>query len=273
MPSRVATRGPDNPAALAVYREAPLRYLRSVYLSFLQQLFWYRPPGDLHWSNTEEETEIVISSDYAIDAARANTRPGITITRAPVMFNSICLDDLLRLDQATGTKVKVVQWSGNISINCCSSVATESEELATFVAEHLWLLRHLIMRQGLFNAGQGIIIGATSPAGALVQNDGGKEWYATAVSSSYQMPRQGAVTPLGHAIFREFEIHVGGAGFVPPPEQNLPPLASYPSASTWVPWDSPGVGVEVEQQVGVPQQAPVVGESSTRGLPAYTVKV
>lgn len=223
MPSRSTRQDPSAPAS--AFRATPLRFVRQQYLRFLQGLFWYRPKGQLHWNPSDEISDIYISDEATMQASTIGTRPAISITRAPVNMLSLGFDDMLRLDQRTGAKMKGVLMPGTISINCCSREPQESEDLCWWVSEHLWMLRDIMQRAGFFQIGQHIAVGAPSPAGSVVANDGGKEWYVTTSTSPYQLQRTSNVTPLGQYIARGIEVWLTGRS-----EQSAPSLA-YPAAT------------------------------------------
>lgn len=200
IPSVDASYFGAEPDKYRMLRAEPLLYLRTVVVQFLQGLFWYLPRHHYHWEPNVEETEIVITDESPIKVKQYGTRPCISVTRSQVAFTSIGFDDMLSLDPMTGTKKKSVMVPGTLVFNCCSREPLESEGLAFFVAEHLWLLRDHLQRKSIHQIGQNISIGSPSPAGALVASDNGDEWTATSAAMPFQMTRTGAVTPLGSKI-------------------------------------------------------------------------
>ena len=110
-----------------------------------------------------------------------------------------------------------------MSINCLSREDLESENLAWIVAEQLWMNRDLLMQYGFFEVGREPSLGAPSPAGSLVSNDNGREWYVTTISCPFQFYRTGTLTPLGRAIVAGIELQLK-TGVVPVTPSN----ADYP---------------------------------------------
>lgn len=211
MPSKVLRTDPNDwtgrPEDLQqMMRASPILHLRTVILQFIQGLFWYLPRGHYHWEPAVGETEIIITDESPIKVKDYGTRPCITITRSPVVLNSIGLDDMLSFNMATQTKKKSVVVPGNMSINCCSREPIESENLAFFVAEHLWLLRDILQRKSIYQIGQNIGVGSPSPAGSLVAADQGDEWTVTSAAVPFQLIRTGAITPLGQHVARAIEL-------------------------------------------------------------------
>lgn len=220
MPSKSTRQSPATPDS--AFRASPLRFVRQQYLRFLQGLFWYRPKGYLHWDPDSEMSDIYISDESPIQASTIGTRPAISITRAPVNMLSLGFDDMVKYDMRTAAKMKSVLMPGTMSINCCSKEPQESEDICCWVAEQVWMLRDILQKAGFFQIGQHIAIGSPSPAGSLVSNDGGKEWYVTTSTSPYQIQRTSTVTPLGQYIARGITVWMQGRGEVveaTPPEQ------------------------------------------------------
>lgn len=205
MPGKISrTSGsPGFPGSSFTY--GPLRHVRVLFVSFVQGLFAEAPPGCYRWCEDLQTTEIVIQDSNTLNQDVIGKRPLITFTRGPIQFYSLGLDDLETYDFRSGTKQKGVLIPGTMAINCCSRSDLESEQIAWIVAEHLWLLRELLIRQGFFDIGRSIQIGSPSDAGQIIQNDQGEEWYATAVSVPYQFARLSQFTPLGQQIVRSID--------------------------------------------------------------------
>jgi len=166
-------------------------------------------------------TEIFVSDENTLDAETINMRPAISITRGPIQFVTLGFDDMLGYNSATGQKKKGVLVPGTMSINCCSRSDLESENLAWIIAENLWMNRDMLMQYGFFEVGRSPSISAPSPAGSLVQNDSGKEWYATSVTCPFQFYRTGQITPLGKAILDGIDMRLR-TGATPVPQQGVP---------------------------------------------------
>lgn len=188
------------------FKYTPLRHVRVVFLRFCQGLFWQAPPGSYHWNEDDQKTEIYISSENKIDPDMINMRPGLHFTRGPVQFYSLGIDDLVSYDMQLDQKEKGVLVPGTMTINCVSRNDQETEDLAWIVAEHLWLLRGLLMKAGFFEIGRQPQIGSPSPAGSIVANDMGEEFYATPVTIPWQFARNSKLTPLGKKIVRSIEM-------------------------------------------------------------------
>ena len=188
------------------FRDDALSQVRRIYVLFAQGLFKVRPRGHFHWEPSISETEIVITNENCAKLDVIGKRPAITFTRGPVQFLNIGIDDLDKYDMASGAKQKSVIVPGTMSINCCSRNALESESLAWFYAEQLWMHREALMASGMFEIGRQPTIGPPSPPGSIVQGDNAEEWYVTTITSPFQFYRTSRATPLGAEMVRDISI-------------------------------------------------------------------
>ena len=196
MPSKVTE---TQPLPDGSFKESPLERVRTLFIGFVQGLFYAAPPGAYHWE-PDSTSEIFISDESPIHVDRLGVRPAVSFTRGPVQFYSLGLDDMLTYNPETGSKQKSVLVPGTMTINCVSRVMLESERLAWIIAEQLWAHRELLMKEGFFEVGRTPMIGAPSPAGSVVMNDSADEYIVTTVTCPYQFYRTTSITPLGKKI-------------------------------------------------------------------------
>ena len=182
------------------FKYTPLRHVRVLFIRFCQGLFFKAPPGCYHWEPDDERSEILITNENKLDPETINKRPGISFTRGPCQFYSLGIDDRETVDFRTDGKEKGVLIPGTMTINLVSRVQQETEDLAWVVAEHIWLLRDLLMKAGFFEIGRGPQIGSPSQAGSIIANEMGDEFYVTPVSIPWQFARNSKFTPLGKQI-------------------------------------------------------------------------
>jgi hypothetical protein len=208
MPSRVHTTNPTGGFPGSSFKYTPLLHVRVVLTSFLQGLFAEAPPGNYRWAPDDEHTEIIIRDENPIHVTVMQMRPAVTLTIGACQFYSLGMDDMYSYDFAIGRKVKTVLVPGNMTINCCSRVDIEAHNIAWVIAEHIWLLRELLLKAGFFEIGRNIQLGPPSPAGSIVAGDGADEWYCAAVSVPWQFSRKSAFTPLGQTIANSIELRV-----------------------------------------------------------------
>ncbi len=205
MPLRVP-HTEENPGQESSFQYNALQHVRWVYARFVQGLFWYSPVGQFHWEPNPDDSEILITGENPVDIGKANNRPVVTFTRGPIQFYSLGFDDMVGYDFRSGAKKKSVLLPGTMSINVCSRNDLESEHLAMVIADHLWLLRDLLQKEGFFDIGRNLQVGAPSPAGKLVAGEGAKEWFCTTVLSPWHINRTGQITPLNQAIVSALDL-------------------------------------------------------------------
>jgi hypothetical protein len=179
-----------------------------LYNAFVTGLFAAAEKGNYHWQEGDD-SEIFITDEHPIKTTSIGARPAVSFTRGPIQFYSLGQDDMLSYKFDTGKKTKGVLIPGVMSINCCSRSDLESENIAWWIAEHIWLLREKLMGAGLFfEIGRQPQISAPSPAEGIVTGDGGEEWYCTTVSSPFQFPRMSQFSPLNKDVVNSIALQI-----------------------------------------------------------------
>lgn len=208
MPSRIHETGANDGFPSSSFKYTPLQHVRVLLTSFLQGLFAEAPAGCYRWNYEDEHSEIIIRDENPINVSTIGVRPAINLTMGAIQFYSLGIDDLYTFDISIGRKVKVVLIPGTMSINCSSRVDIEAHNIAWIVAEHIWLLREMLLKAGFFEIGRGLQVSPPSPAGSIVAGDAGDEWYVSAVSVPFQFNRKSAFTPLGDDIARNIQLNL-----------------------------------------------------------------
>lgn len=206
MTGKIPETAPSDGFPDSSFKYTPVRHVRVMFIRFCQGLFHAAPLGCYRWDPDENKTEIVISNENKLDSEVINRRPGLHFTRGPLQFYSLGIDDMLHYEWDIDKKTKAVLVPGTMTINCVSRVQQESEDLAWVVMEHIWLLRHLLMRAGFFEIGRQPQMGSPSPAGSIVANDQGDEFVSTPVSIPFQFSRTSSFTPLGKRIVQSIDF-------------------------------------------------------------------
>jgi len=193
------------PAFPGGFKYTPIEQLRNLFVGFTQGLFDAAPPGCYHWDPDDSMSEIVIRDESPVKEEVIAKRPLITFTRGPIQFYSLGLDDMANYQFDTGKKTKSVLVPGTMTMNCCSRVPQEAENISWVVMEHLWLLRELLLKAGLFEVGRQPQMGSPSPAGSIIADGKGDEFICVPVSLPFQFVRTAAFTPLGNQIVQNIE--------------------------------------------------------------------
>lgn len=221
----VTARSPETtPAALypeSSFQFNPLMHVRVTFVRFMQGLFASAPQGRYRWQEDVANTEIFISDEGVLSPEVVARVPAISISRGPISFYSMGIDDFDSYDPRVDKKTKTVLVPGTITINVCARLDLESEHVAYVVAQHIWLLRHLLMKQGLFDVGRGIQVGSPSAAGSVIADERGDEFRCTPVSVPYQFGQTSAYTPLNQEIANNIETRMR-LGTPPPFFRSVP---------------------------------------------------
>lgn len=204
------------------FKNTPLEQVRTLLIRFVQGLFNGAPTGAYHWEPEDSRTEIIIRDENPIQVEKVAQRPAVNFTMGETQFYSVGMDDLISYNFAQGKKVKSFLAPGVMSINVCSRVDIECHNLAWVIAEHIWLLREILLRQGFFEIGRGIRISPPSSAGSLVSGDSGEEWYCSTISVPWQFVRMSSFTPLGQHVVQNIETFLSTAPLQPVESKGWP---------------------------------------------------
>ena len=200
---------------------SPLVRFQRVVVSFVRGLFAEAPVGAYHWepgtsgNPLQEGSEIWIGTETPIDPEIVGMRPAVTIGRGPAAFHGVGLGDQAYVDQATGAHVKMDMLPTTLNINVLSRVPFEAEELAWFVAKHIWNLRNELMRGNTFilYLGQRPALSPPSPAGSLVGGpDTEHNWVCVSINMPVYLQHMEVAMPLNQKVLREVTIVATATG-------------------------------------------------------------
>lgn len=208
MPSKVHETRTSGGFPGSSFKYTPLQHVRVLILGFIQGLFAEAPSGNYRWNSDDQLTEIIIRDENPIHVETIGMRPCVSLTMGPIQFYSLGMDDMYSYDVDLDRKVKVVLVPGTVSVNVCSRVDIEAHNLAWVIAEHVWLLRELLLKAGFFEIGRGISISPPSPPGSIIAADSADEWVCSTISIPFQFNRKSAFTNLGHRIADNIELQV-----------------------------------------------------------------
>ena len=200
-------------SSLVNWAEQPLLLIRKICLSFVQGLFEQAEAGCFRWCPSLEETELVVTDESPMKLDVVGKRPCVNTVRGTVAWNKTSLDEMQNRDFRTEQRQHTDLVSGTMTINCCSRESLESEYIAWIIANHSWLLRRLVMRNTpVHEFGRGQVVGAPSPAGAIVSGDTEGEWICTPIQIPFFLQITGKVTPLELTLVKGIEARLGIRG-------------------------------------------------------------
>jgi hypothetical protein len=208
----VASTNKPGPSCVT-WAEKPLLLLRKTVLSFLHGLFEQADNGYYRWVDGEE-TEIFITDESPIKLQEKGRRPAINIVRGPLQWGQTSLDEVQEQNIETGQRKHTDLLSSNLSINCCSREPLESEDIAWIVANHMWLLRRILMKNTpIHEIGRRQQVSSPTPAGAIVSGDTEGEWIATTVTVPFFIQTSATITPQNQGeIIKAIEVSMGIRG-------------------------------------------------------------
>lgn len=242
---------------------SPMIRFQVVIVDFVRGLFAQCPPGAYHWepesatNPLQEGSEIFIGTETPLSPEIMARRPAVVIGRGPAAFHGIGLGDQAFVDQATGAFVKMDMIPTTLNINVVSRFPNEAEELAWFIARHIWLLRNEILRGNTFilYTGQRPALSPPSPAGSLV---GGPEtepnWSAVGISMPVYLQHMEVAMPLNKPVLNEVRVVATATG----PQPRLRPRRALHGTAVFQP--------QPERAVTAPT-SPVVSREASATLP------
>ena len=209
--SAAVPRNQNNPYPAGMDGDSAVRLARTYYVEFLQHIFYRRPRGSFHWDPDPHQSEIVITVEMPIKLQTLTDRPCISVARGPMAFSHLGWDDVEERS-STGRTRKACLLQGTMILNACSRAPLESEDLAYFIASSFLSNRDLIQRRGFLDVGQNLAVGATSAAGAIIENDRGEGIVATTVSSPFYLPWYADITPLNRPLLQSIDLSIESPG-------------------------------------------------------------
>ncbi len=191
---------------------SPMIRLQRVIVGFVRGLFAECPAGSYHWEEAsaasldQEGSEIWIGTETPINPEITALRPAIVVGRGPAAFHGVGLGDTAYIDQRTGGHVKMDMIPTTLLVHILSRIPVEAEEIAWFVAKHMWSLRNEILRGNSFilYTGQRPSMSPPSAAGSLVSGpDTESDWIVVTVSMPVYLQHMEVAIPLNKPRLRE----------------------------------------------------------------------
>jgi hypothetical protein len=173
--------GPPQPQGVS---EDPLTQYTRVFTKFLQLVFASFTKGNYKWSADYETTDIIIQGEGTMALDVVEKRPAIVVSRGPVAFTNIALDQFagplldvktgritLNYDPATSARRHTDLLSSVMTFNCLAAEGLEAQRLAWIAAYAVRTLKRSLMQVGMHRVGEDIQVGGESAPGAIVQPD------------------------------------------------------------------------------------------------------
>ena len=188
--------------------------IKRVLVRFLQGLHAHCPVGAYRWAPEQPEaqdhagSEIWIGSDNPINPDVVGDRPAVTVLRGPGSFQGVGIGDLAFVDMRTGSEVLMDILPVTVTVNVLSRVPAEAEGLAEFEAEHIWILRKLIVKneEGIMYIGNRLNVSPPTPAGSLVGPDTEHNWVVCSVMVPVYLQKSMVRMPLNKRVLNRADV-------------------------------------------------------------------
>lgn len=205
------------------FGEDPYLYFTKVYLTYLQGLFRQRPSGDWRWSESQDDTEIMITDQSPIPRDRVEERPAIVTMRGPTQFAGMTLDQLRSVDRKTGTREHTDLVTCTMTLNCIAKNGIEAQRLGWIVQRHLGIAngKRILQRYGIFKIFDNIGCSGETPPGSLVAPEPTPEMVLVVVTSPFAFQWTERITPLDAPTFESAEVYMQTQLHPLPLEQEL----------------------------------------------------
>ncbi len=192
------------------YGDEPLDYHLRAYLVFIQGLFKQMPTGSWKWSDDEKLSEISITADAPFPRDRLEQRPAIIVMRGQAQYANMSLDNMRKVDWATGMKERSDLVSCTMSLVCVAKLDVEAQKIGWVLMRHLRTFKEMLQRYGrMHKVGDEISISPNSPpVGSVIQGEGDEEFVMCTVQSPFYFQWTERVTPTDAALAREIEAHL-----------------------------------------------------------------
>ena len=209
MSDKVQVAGPTSEdGCISSWSESPLRHMVRLAILFCQKLFQAAPRGYYHWEEDDQETEIIFTREVPVDQETIHKRPVVAVVRSTAGWQGLGMDQLLHENAKTGERKHVDMISGHLTFNCLTREGDESEQIAWLIANHMWLLRRILLKLGFHDIGQRFQVGGQGPPGQLVQGSSKSEIINVPAITSFQFSVGSSILEQDTPILSEIEANI-----------------------------------------------------------------
>ena len=151
----------------------PIGRVKDVFLLFLQTLFLLREPGNLHWCEEVDQTEILITDNSPIKYGDQNFVPVIQLHTSPFGWMDTSMDNLSGVDERTGERHHIGGMNGMFTFNCIEAKGIPAHNLAWFIWSRIKYFEREIAALAhaagvIIHIGKGGTIGNEMPPGSMI---------------------------------------------------------------------------------------------------------
>jgi hypothetical protein len=197
--------------------EDPLLYYTRVFARFLQVYFATFPKGSYQWSEDDKNTDIVIKGEGSIASEVVERRPAIVVSRGPVGFGNISMDQFKGFDFQTGRRDHTDLLSASVTYQCLSKSGLEAQRIA-WAAAYITRVekRTLAGVPGIHRVGEELQIGAESPPGSVIPSNP-REIIMVPVSVPFYFQQNWSTEPRDKVLLKQIGVTVRSEAAYPAP--------------------------------------------------------
>lgn len=161
----------------------PLGHAKRVLLYFLQEIFRDYNPTGLQYMDDAKETKIIIKGAYGKNQETYNKKPLVVVDRSNAQIMSRTLGSIDFVDYRTGGYTRTEQVPFSLVARVYAENEYVVEKIAWYISSTVFLLRHVLIRQGFLYIGNQMVIGAVGAPVGIVPGD-----QANSVMIQLQLP-------------------------------------------------------------------------------------
>jgi hypothetical protein len=214
--------------------EDPLSQYTRIFIRFLQLIFESFPKGSYHWDLDDLLSDIVLQGEGTISNEVVEKRPAVVVSRGPVSFTNISIDQLSgplwdqklgrfvnNLDPTTGARRHTDLLSSVMTYSCVAREGLEAQRIAWLSAYVTRSFKRALMKAGIHRVGEDLAVGPESPPGSIVSGDT-KEATMVQVSVPFLFQQTWTVAPVDKLLLTRVSMALRSeAGY---PDEEPPAL-------------------------------------------------
>jgi hypothetical protein len=153
------------------YAEDPLAYYTNVFARFLQLIFATFPKGSYHWSDDDNQTDLLITDQSPITQEAVEKIPHIVVMRGAANPSGLALNLFQGADAESGRRDFTDLVSSVMTLTAISREGREAQRLASICRTYIRAFRRDLYRGGNIHFIGNIAVGPESSPGSMVTGD------------------------------------------------------------------------------------------------------
>lgn len=198
--------------------EDPLAQYTRIFVRFLQLVFASFEKGSFQWSEDHLNSDIIIMGESTSAWGAAEKRPAIIVSRGPVAFTNIAIDQfagplldpktgriVVNLDPSSGSRRHTDLLSSSMTYNCLAREGMEAQRIAWTAAYATRAMKRSLMRAGVHRVGEDLQVGSESAPGSVAPPDA-KEMVLVSVSVPFYFQQTWSTEPIDKTLLTKVSM-------------------------------------------------------------------